>query len=316
MTIIAAADGSALGNPGPAGWGWYVDPSCWASGGWPHGTNNMGELTAVLDLLQQTAEVDDDLLVLCDSKYAIDTITKWMAGWKRRGWKKGDGKPVANLEIVKALDVAMTQRRGKVRFEWVKGHAGHDLNEEADRIATAASLAYKEGRVPDAGPGFGDGRAAGADQRHDFVRTEPAAPPVEDDLFSMLDPEAEGVSEADPVVEATGGDPVQEVVALDRALHSDELREDRGAVADLLHPDWFEVGPDGGVTERDEFLADLAPAGTTDVELVRAEAVDARTVLLVRRGRVARGEVVRSAWWVRTDGRWTQRHQHVALVAG
>ena len=74
MTLVAAADGSALGNPGPAGWAWYVDDDCWASGGWPHGTNNMGELTAVLDLLQQTAEVDDDLLVYCDSTYAINSI--------------------------------------------------------------------------------------------------------------------------------------------------------------------------------------------------------------------------------------------------
>ena len=57
MTIIAAADGSALGNPGPAGWGWYVDEDCWAVGGWAHGTNNMAELTAVLDLLQQTAHL-------------------------------------------------------------------------------------------------------------------------------------------------------------------------------------------------------------------------------------------------------------------
>ena len=60
MTIIAAADGSALGNPGPAGWAWYVDDSCWAAGGWAHGTNNKAELTAVLDLLQQTAHLDDD----------------------------------------------------------------------------------------------------------------------------------------------------------------------------------------------------------------------------------------------------------------
>ena len=67
MTIVAAADGSALGNPGPAGWAWYVDDDCWASGGWPHGTNNMGELMAVLDLLRQTAHVDthrDDSLPL------------------------------------------------------------------------------------------------------------------------------------------------------------------------------------------------------------------------------------------------------------
>ncbi len=57
VRLVAAADGSAIGNPGPAGWAWYVDEDCWASGGWAHGTNNMGELTAVLDLLQQTADV-------------------------------------------------------------------------------------------------------------------------------------------------------------------------------------------------------------------------------------------------------------------
>ncbi len=54
MTIIAAADGSALGNPGPAGWAWYVDEGCWAAGGWPSATNNRGELTAVLELLHAT----------------------------------------------------------------------------------------------------------------------------------------------------------------------------------------------------------------------------------------------------------------------
>ena len=61
MTIVAAADGSALSNPGPAGWAWYVDDDHWSAGGWPHGTNNMGELMAVIDLLESTAHVDDDL---------------------------------------------------------------------------------------------------------------------------------------------------------------------------------------------------------------------------------------------------------------
>jgi ribonuclease HI len=150
--IIAAADGSALGNPGPAGWAWYVDDHCWASGGWPHGTNNMGELMAVLDLLQQTAHLDDELHVFCDSTYVINAITKWMAGWKRKGWKKGDGKPVMNVELMKALDAAMQGRR--VRFEWVKGHAGHVLNEAADKLANAAAAAYQRGDVADPGPGF------------------------------------------------------------------------------------------------------------------------------------------------------------------
>ena len=135
--IIAAADGSAIGNPGPAGWAWYVDDDVLGSGGWPHGTNNMGELMAVLDLLQQTAHLDDELHVFCDSTYVINAITKWMAGWKRKGWKTGGGKPVKNVELMKALDAAMQGRR--VKFEWVKGHAGHVLNEAADKRANAAA---------------------------------------------------------------------------------------------------------------------------------------------------------------------------------
>ena len=152
MTILAAADGSALGNPGPAGWAWYVDDGHWAAGGWPHGTNNQGELTAVLDLLEQTAGADDDLVIYCDSTYVIKSITQWMPGWKRKGWKKGDGKPVMNLEIMQALDRAMTGRR--VRFEWVKGHSGHELNEEADRLANGAATAWQRGAAPDPGPGW------------------------------------------------------------------------------------------------------------------------------------------------------------------
>jgi ribonuclease HI len=180
VTIIAAADGSALGNPGPAGWGWYVDDGCWAAGGWRHGTNNMAELTAVLDLLQQTAHLDQDVLLFCDSTYVINSVTKWMAGWKRRGWRKGDGKPVLNVEIMKALDLAMVGRR--VRFEWVKGHSGHRLNEAADKLANAAALSWKGLAAPDPGPGF-----PGAVIRP--VEAPLAPPPVveEPDLFALLD---------------------------------------------------------------------------------------------------------------------------------
>ena len=161
MTITAAADGSALGNPGPAGWGWYIDDERWARGGWAHGTNNMGELTAVLDLLQQTAHLDEELHVICDSKYVINSITSWMPGWKRKGWRKKDGKPVLNVEIMQALDAAMEGR--SVTFEWVKGHAGHGLNEEADRLATSAAAAWAKGVAPEPGPGIPGGRATHAD---------------------------------------------------------------------------------------------------------------------------------------------------------
>jgi ribonuclease HI len=107
MTITAAADGSALGNPGPAGWAWYIDDQTWAAGGWPHGTNNMGELKAVLELFRATAHVDDDLHILCDSQYVINSVTKWMPGWKKKGWRKGDGRAVMNLELLQELDAAV-----------------------------------------------------------------------------------------------------------------------------------------------------------------------------------------------------------------
>lgn len=155
MTITAAVDGSALGNPGPAGWAWVVSEDCWDSGGWDHGTNNLGELTAVLQLLRATAAAGlagEPLHVLADSQYAINTVTKWRHGWKKRGWQKADKKPIKNLEVVKALDEAMQGRT--VTFEWVRGHAGHPMNERADDLARAAAEAHQQGRVAPGGPGF------------------------------------------------------------------------------------------------------------------------------------------------------------------
>ncbi|HEY0259313.1 MAG TPA: ribonuclease H [Lacisediminihabitans sp.] len=152
MTIRAAADGSALGNPGPAGWAWYVNDDCWAAGGWKHATNNQAELTAVLQLLRATAHVPDELLILCDSQYVINCVTRWMPGWKKKGWRKADGKPVMNVELLKELDQALVGRR--YRFEWVKGHANHPLNEAADARARAVSEAYQRGTTVPSGPGF------------------------------------------------------------------------------------------------------------------------------------------------------------------
>ncbi|MDQ4045958.1 MAG: ribonuclease HI family protein [Actinomycetota bacterium] len=153
MTITAAADGSALGNPGPAGWAWYVNDDCWRAGGWPHGTNNQGELMAVLDLFRSTAHIpQEDLRILCDSQYVINSVTKWMPGWKRKGWRKADGKPVLNVDLLKEIDKELVGR--KYTFEWVKGHAGHDLNEAADERARAVALAYQQGIAAPSGPGF------------------------------------------------------------------------------------------------------------------------------------------------------------------
>ena len=160
MTITAAADGSSLGNPGPAGWAWYVDEDTWDAGGWPNGTNNLGELTAILRLLEATAETGEELHVLADSQYAINVVSKWRLGWKKRGWTKADKKPIKNLELIQEIDRAMEGRR--VTFEWVKGHAGHRMNERADDLARACAEAYQAGRTPEPGPGFGGGSSRGA----------------------------------------------------------------------------------------------------------------------------------------------------------
>ena len=154
MTITAAVDGSALHNPGPAGCCWYIDDSCWAAGGWKEGTNNRGELTALAELLRATAHIPDEpVFVLCDSQYVINSVTKWMPGWKRKGWKKRDGKPVLNVDILQDIDQLLIGRN--IHLEWVKGHSGHDMNEAADQRARAAATAYQKGTAVPEGPGFG-----------------------------------------------------------------------------------------------------------------------------------------------------------------
>ena len=299
MTIIAAADGSALGNPGPAGWAWYVDDDHWDSGGWEHGTNNMGELTAVLELLQATAGIDDDLHVYCDSTYAINTVTKWMAGWKRRGWKKGDGKPVQNLAIVQALDAAMAGRR--VHFEWVKGHTGHVLNEHADRLASAAATAFRDGHAPIAGPGFPAATrcVSGPDSAETHRGVAGASSvPAEPDLFSELE-----VSQDLPTE--------HEVVRLERALLTDDVRRDATRVAELLHPDWSEIGSSGLHGDRAGTLARIGPLDPQpSLEVIELSEVGPDTMLLLWRSSDETGTRLRSSLWVRHHGRWVMRfHQ-------
>ena len=178
MTIIAAADGSALGNPGPAGWAWYVDDDCWHAGGWKESTNNRGELMAVLDLLNSTADAGEDLKVFCDSKYVINALTKWMPGWKRKGWKKADGKDVLNKDLLEQLDSALKGR--EVEFEWVKGHSNHAMNEAADDRARAAATAYQKNSTVPSGPGY---VPAGTSE-------SVTAPSAEDDLVAEEAPVA------------------------------------------------------------------------------------------------------------------------------
>ena len=207
--IIAAADGSALGNPGPAGWAWYIDDDHWASGGWAHGTNNMGELKAVLDLFEATASRPEaKLRVYCDSQYVINSLTKWMPGWKKKGWKKSDGKPVLNRDLLEALDRALTGR--DYEFIWVKGHAGHELNEKADSLANGAARAYQEGREPAHGPGFG------ASAEPATAAVEPVAVEVPIVNAPAAEPALSDVALSEPVPSESSVDahlPVQEFTA-------------------------------------------------------------------------------------------------------
>ncbi|MFH5822988.1 ribonuclease H [Georgenia sp. AZ-5] len=136
---VVATDGSALGNPGPTGWAW-VDQTTGetGSGGLAHGTNNIGELLALLGALRH-AGPEPDLLVRADSQYVINIATKWAQGWKRRGWRKGDGKVPENLELVQEIVAQLEARTGRTDFEWVRGHAGDVHNERADALAVAAA---------------------------------------------------------------------------------------------------------------------------------------------------------------------------------
>ncbi|SIO22717.1 RNase H family protein [Agromyces cerinus] len=217
--ITAAADGSALGNPGPAGWAWYVDDSCWAAGGWKHATNNQGELKAVLELFRATAHLDDELLVQCDSQYVINSVTKWMPGWKRKGWRKADGKAVMNVELLQEIDEAIAGRR--YRFEWVKGHIGHPLNEAADTRARAVAEAYQRGREIPAGPGWSS--ECDDDSAAKAPNSRPAGSIESEDLPDPIDLGAPELELARPEIEPELDDALFSLDEEPEAWHSVRL---------------------------------------------------------------------------------------------
>jgi len=155
--LVIATDGSCLRNPGgPSGWAWYADDGCWEAGGFDPGTNQQAELLAVLAALRNIP-LDVPLTIRMDSQYALKSCTLWIAGWKKRGWKKADGQPVMNLEIMQALDAAMAARRAPFKMEWVRGHLGDLYNENADYLCGQAARAVARKQVANPGPGWGSG---------------------------------------------------------------------------------------------------------------------------------------------------------------
>lgn len=141
--IIAACDGAASPNPGPAAWAWVVAGPDGAVARWEAGplgkaTNNIAELTALLRLLEAT-DPAVPLEVRMDSTYAMQAVTDWLPGWRRRGWKTAGGKPVANQELVRSIDDRLTGR--DVRLVHVRAHQvdGDPYNAAADAAAAQSA---------------------------------------------------------------------------------------------------------------------------------------------------------------------------------
>ena len=133
--ITIWTDGACSGNPGPGGWAAIMVSGAASRelhGGEPDTTNNRMELMAAivaLEALKRPSAVD----VNTDSKYVKDGVTSWIHGWKARGWRTADKKPVKNVDLWQRLDAARTPH--DVTWRWVRGHAGNALNERADELA-------------------------------------------------------------------------------------------------------------------------------------------------------------------------------------
>lgn len=143
-------DGACSGNPGPGGWGAILrangaEKELW--GGEPQTTNNRMEMMAViraLNMLKRPVSVR----LHTDSQYVQKGISEWIHGWKARGWKTADKKPVKNEDLWRALDEAAA--RHQIQWLWVRGHAGHVENERADALARrGADAARSAGRAVD-----------------------------------------------------------------------------------------------------------------------------------------------------------------------
>ncbi len=147
--VILYSDGACEGNPGPGGWAAiliyknHVREIC---GGTPATTNNRMELQAAVEglkALKESCEVE----FFTDSQYVRNGISEWLKDWKVRGWKTKDKKPLKNEQLWKELDVESAKHQ--IAWKWLKGHAGHEMNERCDLLARTEILKIREQFNPD-----------------------------------------------------------------------------------------------------------------------------------------------------------------------
>ena len=140
-------DGACSGNPGPGGWGAVLRSGGHEKelcGGERDTTNNRMELTAAIEALEALTE-PCQVTLTTDSTYVRDGITRWLANWRKNGWRTAAKKPVKNQELWQKLDRQAS--RHDVIWKWVKGHSGHPDNERADMLANQGMIAVKESEI-------------------------------------------------------------------------------------------------------------------------------------------------------------------------
>ena len=136
MSIKVYTDGSCRGNPGPGGWGVYIqlnDEEKDLYGGNPETTNNQMEMQAALEALKYLKDKNDVIELYTDSNYLRQGITEWIHKWKLNNWRTAAKKPVANRDLW--IEISDLTEKMNVEWHWVKGHAGDPGNERADLLA-------------------------------------------------------------------------------------------------------------------------------------------------------------------------------------
>lgn len=163
VATVVYTDGACSGNPGPGGWAWAVPEGAFASGAEAHTTNQRMEICAAYEAVKA---LPGRLEVVSDSTYVVNCFRdRWYEGWRRKGWRNSQRKPVANRDLWEPF-VDLVTDRGDVTFRWVKGHAGDPMNDLVDRLAVEAATtqAARRGAEPPArlGPADDFGTQAGS----------------------------------------------------------------------------------------------------------------------------------------------------------